>query len=84
MRGATGVPSARIAWLNYHSKFNTGLPDYWLLVVRERPNKWGLPYFAVGTCPRCGNASVISEMKYPNRTRELKHNCRTCGIVDVG
>jgi hypothetical protein len=81
--GSAGVRSSSIAWLNYHSAFSTGLPEYWLLVVVERPNKWGYPYFASGQCPTCSEASVVSEMRYPNGEHELKHNCGRCGVTSA-
>ena len=80
----TGVRNQSITWLNYHSEFSTGLPDYWLLVVAERPNKWGLPYLAIGECPLCGHETVVSEMQYPNGEREVKHNCQQCGVQSAG
>lgn len=80
----TSIRNESIAWLNYHSEFNTGLPDYWLLAVTQSPNKWGLPYFAIGLCPKCGDETVVSEMQFPNGNRELKHNCQQCGVRSVG
>lgn len=77
------IHNENIAWLNYHSPGSTGLPDYWLLVVAESPNKWGLPYFAAGDCPKCSSPTVVSEMRYPNGERKFKHNCGRCGLMDV-
>jgi len=79
----SSLQSSSIAWLNYHSPYSTGLPDHWLLVVVERPNKWGLPYFAAARCPKCSQPTVVSEMRYPDGTHELKHNCPQCGVLDV-
>ena len=76
------LASSSVIWVNYHGPLNTGLPDYWLLAVDDKPRKWGLPYYAEGICPTCGDRSIISEMNYPNGTRELKHNCANCGVED--
>lgn len=78
------ISNDNIAWLNHHSAFSTGLPDYWLLVVTPVPNSWGLPYFAAGKCPACQQDTVVSEMRFPNGKRELKHNCQRCGIRSIG
>ena len=77
---AERIASGRITWFNYHGEFNTGLPDYWLLVIDGERLKWGLPYFAEGVCPRCSSRTIISQMNFPNGTSELKHNCAACGI----
>lgn len=69
-----------IVWHNHHGEYNTGLPDYWLILIESSKNKWGLPYFSEGTCPRCNSRTIISEMNYPNGKRETKHNCKKCGI----
>ena len=75
------LDSSEIIWLNYHSEYSTGLPDYWLLVIRSKSNKWGLPYYSEGQCPRCNSRTILSEMNYPNGKHELKHNCKKCGVV---
>ena len=31
--GTDEILSPDIAWLNYHSEYSTGLPDYWLLTI---------------------------------------------------
>jgi RNase P subunit RPR2 len=78
--GSSPLLSNRITWFNYHSRYNTGLPDYWLLQVDgDRPN-WGQPYFAEGTCPKCHSRTVISEMKNRDKSHELMHNCPSCGV----
>jgi hypothetical protein len=77
----TPISSSKIGWLNYHSEFSTGLPDYWLLEVKASRPKWGKPYFAEGICPRCAVRTVISQMLYPNGTGELMHNCPKCGVL---
>jgi hypothetical protein len=82
--GASDVtPGAEIVWLNIHSEFSTGLPDYWVLKADGQPSKWGLPYYAVGQCPRCSSPSIISEMNYPNGRHELKCNCERCGVRNL-
>ena len=77
--GEQALNNEDIIWLNYHSKYNTGLPDYWLLKIGI-PNKWGRPYLSEGECPRCKSRTIISEMIFPNGKRETKHNCEKCGI----
>ncbi len=76
--------SGNIAWYNHHGPYNTGLPDYWLLVVNAGENlrNWGFPYFAEGPCPVCGERSVVSCMSLPNGGQELKYNCPTCGVLE--
>ena len=83
--GSRSAPleNERITWFNYHGEFNTGLPDYWLLVIDGERKKWGFPYFAEGQCPRCNQRTIISQMHYPNGTSELKHNCGACGITNA-
>lgn len=54
------VPNTTIQWLNYHGPYNTGLPDYWLLVT-DQQTVWGQPYHAEAQCPRCGGRAVMSE-----------------------
>jgi hypothetical protein len=78
-----GLDSSKIQWYNYHSEFNTGLPDYWLLEVRSQINKWGYPYYGEGDCPQCNKRSIISQMKYPNGVFELAHNCTECGVIQI-
>ena len=81
--GTNNLQSNRITWFNYHSEYSTGLPDYWLLVIDGDRKKWGLPYYAEGSCPKCGAVSNISEMKYPNGKHEYKSNCENCGIYNA-
>lgn len=64
-----------IKWLNVHGPYNTGLPDYWLLVISDNKSKWGLPYYAETMCPRCKQRAVVSEMRYPNDDHEIAYNC---------
>ena len=74
------VCSDAIHWLNCHGRYNTGLPDYWLLVVGSEPNTWGTPYFSEKDCPTCGRRAVVSVMGAPNGITELKLNCASCGL----
>ena len=78
------LESFQISWSNYHGKYNTGLPDYWLLEITDQPNKWGQPYFNESNCPRCNNRSIISQINDPNGTREQFYNCHSCGIIKIG
>ena len=81
--GGSGTPlvSADIQWLNYHGQYNTGLPDYWLLVT-DQVTVWGSPYFAEGTCPKCHQPAVISQHGDNRSGRfEYKINCAGCGLV---
>jgi hypothetical protein len=80
---ANGLEPLRICWLNYHSEFSTGLPDYWLLVIKPQGNKWGYPYYGESNCPKCGGRSIVSQMKYPNGTSEICHNCEYCGVIKI-
>lgn len=81
---AESVDNELIAWVNHHGPYNTGLPDYWYLAAEHDPLHWGRPYYAEGACPKCKGRTVISEMKYPNGRRELKHNCPACGLRHAG
>jgi len=80
---AEGLEPSEISWLNYHSAFSTGLPDYWLLVISSQQNKWGQPYYRESSCPGCTGRSIISQMNYPNGTKETYHNCNQCGIMKI-
>lgn len=75
---------SEIIWLNCHSEYSTGLPDYWLLVISSGWSKWGLPYFSEGQCPRCKGRAILSEMNYGSGNRELRHNCQKCGVLRAG
>lgn len=69
-----------IQWLNYHGPYNTGLPDYWLLVT-DRKTFWGLPFHSETTCHRCGGRAVISEHGDSRRGRgafAYKATCSSC------
>ncbi len=79
--GSKGLEPSEIIWLNCHSEFSTGLPDYWLLVIASQQNKWGQPYSGESNCPSCNLRSIVSQMNYPNGTKETFHNCNKCGIT---
>lgn len=78
--GSIVLDKSRITWFNYHGEYNTGLPDYWILVIDGEHTKWGEPYYSECTCPKCGARAILSEMKYPNDKHEFKSNCSVCGI----
>jgi len=79
--GIDVLHSDRITWFNYHSDFNTGLPDYWLLKINGERTKWGLPYLSECECRKCGGRAIVSEMNYPNGKYETKSNCEACGVL---
>ena len=79
--GAEVLKTSTICWLNYHSEYSTGLPDYWLLITQSQKNKWGLPYFGEANCPKCNNRAILSQMKYPNGSTEICYNCEKCGVA---
>lgn len=81
--GTNELHSHQITWLNYHSEFSTGLPDYWLLRTDHPLNKWGTPYFCESECPRCKGRSIVSQMHYPNGANEMCHNCAQCGVIKI-
>lgn len=64
------LKSKKITWFNYHSEYNGGLPDYWLLEINGSRTKWGSPYFSECRCIRCGTVSPLSEMRFPNGRRQ--------------
>ncbi len=72
------VSSTDIQWLNYHGPYNTGLPDYWLLVT-DQTTVWGLPYHSETLCHRCGSRAVLSEHGDSRSGRfEYKLGCPSC------
>jgi len=72
------VLSTEIQWLNYHGPYNTGLPDYWLLVT-DQTTVWGLPYHSETVCDRCGGRAVLSEHGDSRSGRfEYKAGCPSC------
>lgn len=80
---AERVASDTIAWTAHHARGATGLPDHWSIELDADPSHWGRPYYAQASCPKCGGRAVVSEMRYPNGTRELKGNCPACGVKAV-
>lgn len=78
--GGHALKSDHIFWHNIHGPYSTGLPDYWVLELKDVGTSWGSPYFSEGKCPKCEALSVISEMNYPNGKHELKGNCPECGV----
>lgn len=68
----------RVSWMNVHSEFNTGLPDYWELRT-DQPTPWGFPYYAYGRCSECFTRCVISE--FGTRNPERAYNCPNCGVI---
>jgi hypothetical protein len=81
--GAKGelLASAEIHWLNFHGQYNTGLPDYWLLVIAKE-TVWGHPYHEEVTCRRCKGRAVVSEFgDIRNGRFEYKVNCPACGLL---
>jgi hypothetical protein len=79
--GREELEASRIAWLNYHSEYNTGLSNYWLLVISQQQNNWGEPYYCESKCPRCNGRSIVSKISYSNGTEETCHNCNDCGVI---
>lgn len=73
------ISNRSLTWQNIHGPYNTGLPDYWIIVTGT--SKWGLPYFTTGICPKCQGASILSQLAYPDESVEFKHNCPDCGVV---
>ena len=72
------LSNTAIQWLNYHGPYNTGLPDFWLLVADQK-TVWGLPYHSESVCPRCGSRAVLSEHGDSRHGRfEYKLGCTSC------
>ena len=85
--GQEELCSTSVAWLNIHGPYNTGLPDYWILsvgkateFVRDFPSKWGLPYFELFQCPRCGERALSSLHVFPIGW-EIRHQCSSCAYT---
>lgn len=79
--GSKALQSERIHWLNYHGRYNTGLPDHWLLVT-DQETSWGAPYFGEVPCLKCGKSAVLSQHGDTRSQRfEYKINCFSCGLV---
>ena len=78
---AEELASTEIFWLNYHGRYNTGLPDYWNLVTGQE-TVWGLPYYEETTCRRCKGRAVLSQHGDSRVGRfEYKVNCPACGLL---
>lgn len=76
-----GISSEDIQWLNYHGPYNTGLPDYWLL-VSDQKTVWGRPYHSELACRRCNGRAVLSEHGDTRKgSFEYKVNCPKCGLL---
>lgn len=72
------ISNTEIQWLNYHGPYNTGLPDYWLLVTDQK-TVWGLPYHSESVCHRCGSRAVLSEHGDSRSGRfKYKLDCPSC------
>lgn len=79
--GAALVDNTDIQWLNYHGPYNTGLPDYWLLVSNQKTD-WGLPYHSEVNCRRCGQRAVLCKLgKSSSVSPEYKVSCPSCGLI---
>jgi len=85
--GTEAVISVNIAWLNIHGPYNTGLPSYWILKVNDRhtfekkfPSKWGLPYYELVKCERCGGA-ILTSIFIPPIGWQLRQQCEWCNFT---
>lgn len=60
--GTEKLESSSIVWLNHQSKYSTGLPDYWLLVIQDQQNNWGKPYYKeiCHNCVHCGLTKICT------------------------
>jgi|TARA_B100000315_G_C14474915_1_gene540152 DNA-directed RNA polymerase subunit M/transcription elongation factor TFIIS len=75
--------SKDIKWFNYHSQYSSGLPDYWLLLIDDKENQWGFPYYSEEKCKKCGNLSVVSINHNRNGRDEFIINCQNCGASNA-
>jgi hypothetical protein len=75
--GTESISNHEIKWLNFHGPHSTGLPDYWLLVV-DRKNGWGDPYFDEGICQKCGGVKIISCFETNSGNVKMGSSCETC------
>jgi len=75
------LSNRKIFWFNVHEKYNTGLPNYWLLKIDADPwyGKWGRPYTGKMLCLKCKNPATISVFG-PNQNY-IKYNCEACDKV---
>ncbi len=76
--------SSQIEWINVHGEGNTGLPDYWKLLITNRignfdqlPAHWGFPYFGLDVCPLCGSTIIVSQHQ-GNHSQEFVGQCTSC------
>jgi len=87
--GTEELISTSIEWHNVHGQYNTGLPDYWVLQVNNRksfektfPSKWGLPYYEIRKCERCGE-TILTSIFNPPIGWELRQQCMNCNFIAV-
>lgn len=75
------LSNRKIFWFNVHEKYNTGLPNYWILKIDADPwyGKWGRPYIGKMLCSKCKNPATISVFG-PNQNY-IKYNCEACDKV---
>lgn len=74
------VSNEQINWVNYHSAYSTGLPDYWLLQIdaEEEYKRWGKPYSGQQKCLSCDNSAIISEHKPTPSKTDIAIHCYKC------
>ena len=82
--GNEEVVSSNIAWLNIHGPYNTGLPDYWILKANDKlgfekrfSSKWGLPYYELMPCERCGG-NLLTSIFCPTLGWQIRMKCTVC------
>ena len=88
--GSDEIISTRISWLNIHGPYNTGLPDYWVLKVSDTkwgfeknfPSKWGLPYYELIKCPKCGG-NLLTSIFCPPIGWQPRRWCTGCGFDEA-
>ena len=75
------LSNKQIFWFNVHEKYNTGLPNFWLLKIDADPwySKWGYPYKDKMLCLKCKKPATISE--FMSDRNKLKCNCAACDKV---
>ena len=83
------VISTNIFWLNIHSEYSTGLPDYWVLKINRAEHfekrflsKWGLPYFEMLLCNKCGS-DLLTSIFFPPVGWQLRKQCTRCDFTEV-
>jgi len=87
--GTEEVISANIAWFNVHGPDSTGLPDYWMLVINDRPtferhfpSKWGLPYYEMKECEHCGGM-LLTSIHIPPLGWDYREQCTQCNFTRI-